>query len=78
MTFPGRKMKLKKTFIKMILWLKMVTMGLVLPAVVALSTVQSWKAVTISLLALGLAAVLGIKNIVKGTSDVGVLACDDT
>jgi hypothetical protein len=60
-------MKLKKTFIKMVLWLKMVTLGLVLPAVVALSMVQSWKAVTISLLALGLAAVLGIKNIVKGT-----------
>jgi hypothetical protein len=59
-------MKLKKTFIKMVLWLKMVTMGLVLPAVVALSMVQSWKAVTISLLALGLAAILGIKNIVKG------------
>jgi hypothetical protein len=32
--------------------------------------VQSWKAVTISLLALGLAAVLGIKNIVKGTWDM--------
>jgi hypothetical protein len=59
-------MKLKKTFIRMVLWLKMVTLGLVLPAVVALSMVQSWKAVTISLLALGLAAILGIKNIVKG------------
>ncbi|XP_033607428.1 uncharacterized protein LOC117282328 [Cryptotermes secundus] len=64
----GRKMKLKRTFIKMILWLKMVTLGLVLPAVVALSMVQSWKAVTISLLALGLAAILGIKNIVKAIS----------
>jgi hypothetical protein len=60
-------MKLKKTFIRMLLWLKTVALGLVLPAVVALSMVQSWKAVTISLLALGLAAVLGIKNIVKGT-----------
>jgi hypothetical protein len=56
--------------IKMVLWLKMVTLGLVLPAVVALSMVQSWKAVTISLLALGLAAVLGIKNIVKGTQKI--------
>lgn len=52
--------------IKMVLWLKIITLGLVLPAVVALSMVQSWKAITISLLALGLAAVLGIKNIVKG------------
>jgi hypothetical protein len=60
-------MKLKRTFFRMVLWLKTVTLGLVLPAVVALSMVQSWKAVTISLLALGLAAVLGIKNIVKGT-----------
>jgi hypothetical protein len=60
-------MKLKKTFMKMLLWLKMVTLGLALPAVVALSMMQSWKAVTISLLALGLAAILGIKNIVKGT-----------
>jgi hypothetical protein len=60
-------MKLKRTFFKMVLWLKTVTLGLVLPAVVALSMVQSWKAVTISLLALGLAAVLGIKNIVKST-----------
>jgi hypothetical protein len=60
-------MKLKKTVIKMVLWLKIITLGLVLPAVVALSMVQSWKAVTISLLALGLAVILGIKNIVKGT-----------
>jgi hypothetical protein len=59
-------MKLKKTAIKMVLWLKIITLGLVLPAVVALSMVQSWKAVTISLLALGLAVILGIKNIVKG------------
>jgi hypothetical protein len=60
-------MKMRRTFFKMVLWLKTITLGLVLPAVVALSLVQSWKAVTISLLALGLAAVLGIKNIVKGT-----------
>jgi hypothetical protein len=59
-------MKMKKMIIKMVLWLKIITLGLVLPAVVALSMVQSWKAITISLLALGLAAVLGIKNIVKG------------
>jgi hypothetical protein len=59
-------MKLKNTAIKMVLWLKIITLGLVLPAVVALSMVQSWKAVTISLLALGLAVILGIKNIVKG------------
>jgi hypothetical protein len=46
--------------------LKIITLGLVLPAVVALSMVQSWKAVTISLLALGLAVFLGISNIVRG------------
>jgi hypothetical protein len=62
-------MKLKKMIINMVLWLKIITLGLVLPAVVALTTVQSWKAVTISLLALGLAAVLGIKNIVKGNQE---------
>jgi hypothetical protein len=56
----------------MVLWLKTVTLGLILPAVVALSMLQSWKAVTISLLAFGLAAVLGIKSIVKGTLDVRI------
>ena len=55
---------------KMALWLKTITLGLILPAVVALSMVQSWKAVTISLLELGLAVILGIKNIVRGKQDV--------
>lgn len=62
-------MKLKKMFIKTVLWLKIITLGLVLPAAVALSMVQSWKAVTISLLALGLSVILGINNIVRGKQE---------
>jgi hypothetical protein len=68
-------MKLKKTFIKMVMWLKIITLGLVLPAVVALSMVQSWKAVTIGLLALGLAFILGINNIVRGKHEFSHGAC---
>lgn len=68
-------MKLKKTFIKMVLWLKVISLGLVLPAVVALSMVQSWKAVTISLLALGLAVILGISNIVRGKQEFSHGTC---
>ena len=62
-------MKLKKMFIKMVLWLKVTAFGLVLPAVVALSMVQSWKAVTIGLLALGLAVILGLNIIVTGKQE---------
>jgi len=68
-------MKLKKMFIKMFLWLKIITLGLALPAVVALSMVQSWKAVTISLLALGLAVILGINNIVRGKHEFSHGTC---
>ena len=62
-------MKLKKTFIRMVLWLKIITLGLVLAAAVVLSMVQSWKAVTISLLALGLVVILGINSIVRGKQE---------
>nr|CAD7434487.1 unnamed protein product [Timema monikensis] len=61
----GRKVKLKKMLLKSLLALKMVALGVILPATVALATLQSWKAVTISLLALGLAAIVGLKNLLS-------------
>ncbi|PSN49217.1 hypothetical protein C0J52_16935 [Blattella germanica] len=64
----AKKTKLKRTLIKMALALKMVAVGFILPGVVALSMLHSWKAVTISLMALGLALIIGIKNLVKASS----------
>nr|CAD7412821.1 unnamed protein product [Timema cristinae] len=64
----GRKVKLKKMLLKSLLALKMVALGVILPATVALATLQSWKAVTISLLALGLAAIVGLKNLLSSSS----------
>ena len=68
-------MKLKKKFIKMVLWLKIITLELVLPTVMALSMVQSWKVVTISLLALGLAVNLEISNILRGKREFNHGTC---
>ena len=64
--FPGKKKKEYSSLVKLALGLKMVAFGLILPGVAALSMLHSWKAVTISLLALGLAFIIGIKNIIKG------------
>nr|CAD7266870.1 unnamed protein product [Timema shepardi] len=68
-TEAGRKVKLKKMLLKSLLALKMLALGVILPATVALATLQSWKAVTISLLALGLAAIVGLKNLLSMVTD---------
>ncbi|KAG8328175.1 hypothetical protein J6590_000832 [Homalodisca vitripennis] len=57
-------MKRKKLMMRMALWLKTLALGVVLPSAVLLALFTAWKGITISLMALMLAGIVGLKGLV--------------
>ncbi|XP_075210979.1 uncharacterized protein LOC142318290 [Lycorma delicatula] len=61
----GRKVKTKKLLMKMLLGLKVLTVGVILPLVLGIALFASWKGITVSLMALLLAGIVSIKNVLS-------------
>ncbi|XP_039299831.1 uncharacterized protein LOC120355476 isoform X1 [Nilaparvata lugens] len=69
--FEGRKMKGKKyqyMMMRMLMGLKIFIIGLVLPAVIGMALLASWKGMTISLMALLMASIIGMKNLISAAT----------
>ncbi|XP_039299837.1 uncharacterized protein LOC120355476 isoform X2 [Nilaparvata lugens] len=67
----GRKMKGKKyqyMMMRMLMGLKIFIIGLVLPAVIGMALLASWKGMTISLMALLMASIIGMKNLISAAT----------
>lgn len=65
----GRKVKQKikgKVMMYLLLGMKFLGIGIIMPTLIALALYASWKGITISLLAFLLASIVGIKNLVNG------------
>lgn len=60
----GRTFKKKKMMMRMAIWMKTLFLGVALPAAVGLALFAAWKGITISLLALMLAGIVGLKGLV--------------
>lgn len=56
---------MRRLLVRYLVLLKVFALGIILPGAVLLSLLQSWKAVTLSLMALLLAGVIGIRGLVN-------------
>uniref|UniRef100_T1I8V7 Uncharacterized protein n=1 Tax=Rhodnius prolixus TaxID=13249 RepID=T1I8V7_RHOPR len=68
----GRKVKQKikgKVMMYLLLGMKFLGIGIIMPTLIALALYASWKGITISLLAFLLASIVGIKNLVNGKAN---------
>ncbi|KAL1137692.1 hypothetical protein AAG570_009388 [Ranatra chinensis] len=59
----GRKVKTKKFLMYLVLGMKVLNFGLILPIIIGLTILAAWKGITISLLAFMLASIVGIKSL---------------
>ncbi|XP_054275182.1 uncharacterized protein LOC128994562 [Macrosteles quadrilineatus] len=64
----GRHFKRHKMMARMALWMKTLLLGVVLPGAVAVALFAAWKGITLSLMALLLAGIIGIKGLVASAS----------
>lgn len=62
---PGRRRQVRRLLVRYLVLLKVFALGIILPGAVLLSLLQSWKAVTLSLMALLLAGVIGLRGLVS-------------
>uniref|UniRef100_A0A1B6LDJ2 Uncharacterized protein n=2 Tax=Graphocephala atropunctata TaxID=36148 RepID=A0A1B6LDJ2_9HEMI len=53
---------------RMALWMQTLALGVVLPSAVVLALFAAWKGITISLMALMLAGIVGLKGLVASAS----------
>lgn len=70
MMSAGRHFKRHKMMARMALWLKTLLLGVVLPGAVAVALFAAWKGITLSLMALLLAGIIGIKGLVASGKDL--------
>ncbi|XP_026282410.1 uncharacterized protein LOC113209211 isoform X1 [Frankliniella occidentalis] len=64
----GRRRQVRRLLVRYLVLLKVFALGIILPGAVLLSLLQSWKAVTLSLMALLLAGVIGIRGLVTSAA----------
>ncbi|KAK3932280.1 Glycerol-3-phosphate acyltransferase 3 [Frankliniella fusca] len=64
----GRRRQVRRLLVRYLVLLKVFALGIILPGAVLLALLQSWKAVTLALMALLLAGVIGIRGLVTSAA----------